>query len=75
MAECRETRDIVRKNFNDLKEVFDDDNLHSTLLAITRKLKVKIRWVVNGECELSREVIDWFGERILMDLVIVFEWI
>ena len=43
MAECRETRDIVQKNFNDLKEVFDDDNLHSTLLAITRKLKVKIR--------------------------------
>ena len=43
MAECCETRDIVQKNYNDLKEVFDDVNLHSTLLAITRKLKVKIR--------------------------------
>ena len=43
MAECCETRDIVQKNYNDLREVFDDGNIHSTLLAITRKLKVKIR--------------------------------
>ena len=43
MAECCETRDVVRKNFSDLREVFDDDNLPGTLLAVTRKLKVKIR--------------------------------
>ena len=43
MAECCETRDVVRKNYSDLREVFDDDSLPGTLLAVTRKLKVKIR--------------------------------
>ena len=43
MAECRETRDIVNKTYNSLKEVFEDDNLHNVLLSVTRKLKVKIR--------------------------------
>ena len=43
MAECCETRDIVRKRYNNLKEVFDDANLHSTLFAVVSKLKVRIR--------------------------------
>ena len=42
-AECRETRDIVQRNYSSLKEVFEDENIHTVLLAITRRLKVKIR--------------------------------
>ena len=43
IAECCETRDIVRNRYNNLKEVFDDANIHSVLLAVTRKLKIRIR--------------------------------
>ena len=42
-SECRYTRDIVRKNYDNLKEVFDDNNIHFILLAITKKLNIKIR--------------------------------
>ena len=41
ISECKDTRDIVRKNYNDLKEVFDDKNIHFILLAITEKLSIK----------------------------------
>ena len=43
MAECCETRDIVSNTYNSLKEIFDDANLYGTLLAVTKKLKVRIR--------------------------------
>ena len=42
-AECSETRDIVQRDYNNLREIFDDANVHSTLLAITRRLRVRIR--------------------------------
>ena len=42
-VDCPETRDIVQKNYNNLKEVFNDDNVHIVLLAIARRLKVKLR--------------------------------
>ena len=43
VSECCETRDIVPNTYNNLREIFDDANLYGTLLAITRKLKVRIR--------------------------------
>ena len=42
-ADCPETRDIVLKNYNNLKEVFEDESVHTVLLAISRRLKIKIR--------------------------------
>ena len=42
-AECRDTRDVVQKNYSNLKEVFDDENVYIMLLAISRRLKVKLR--------------------------------
>ena len=41
-AECSLTRTIVAKNYRNMKEIFDDDNVHTTLLALTRKLKIRI---------------------------------
>jgi hypothetical protein len=43
VAECCETRDIVPNRYNNLQEVFDDANIYSVLLAVTRKLKIRIR--------------------------------
>ena len=42
IAECCETRDIVRNWYRNLKEVFDDANIHRVLLAVTRRLKIRI---------------------------------
>lgn len=40
--DCPTTRTIVPKDYGDLKEAFEDDNLHSTLFAMAKKLKIQI---------------------------------
>ena len=42
-AECSLTRTIVEKNYTNLSEIFADDNVHTILLALTKKLKIRIR--------------------------------
>ena len=39
---CPITRTIAPKDYNNVKEAFDDDNLHSTLFAMAKKLKIQI---------------------------------
>ena len=41
-AECPLTRTIVEKNYTNMSEIFDDDNVHTILLALTKKLKIRI---------------------------------
>jgi hypothetical protein len=43
ISECCDTRDVIRENYTDLREFFEDANVHGLLLAVTRKLKVRIR--------------------------------
>ena len=40
--DCPITRTIVPTEYGDLKEAFEDGNIHSTLLAMTKKLKIQI---------------------------------
>ena len=42
IKECPTTRPIMRKEYNNLQEVFEDENIHGTLFAITKKLKIQI---------------------------------
>ena len=42
-AECSLTRTIVEKNYTNLSEIFADDNVLTILLALTKKLKIRIR--------------------------------
>ena len=41
-SECPLTRGIVPMNYSNLNEVFKDEDIHSVLLAVTKKLKVQI---------------------------------
>ena len=41
-AECPSTRSVVQKNYENMNEIFEDDNVHNVLLAITKKLKIQI---------------------------------
>ena len=41
-TECHLTRDLVQLEYNSLDEIFDDENVHNVLLAITKKLKIQI---------------------------------
>ena len=41
-SECPLTRTIVQTNYSNLNEIFDDEDIHSLLLAVTKELKVQI---------------------------------
>ena len=41
-AECPKTRTIVQKNYENMHEIFEDENVHHVLLAITKELKIQI---------------------------------
>lgn len=41
--ECPTTKPILLKDYDSLQEVFEDENIHSTLFAITKRLKIQIR--------------------------------
>ena len=41
-AECPKTRTVVEKNYGNMKEIFEDENVHNVLLAITKELKIQI---------------------------------
>ena len=41
-AECPKTRTVVEKNYGNMKEIFEDENVHHVLLAITKELKIQI---------------------------------
>ena len=41
-SECPITRVIVPRDYNDLEEAFEDENLHCTLLRMAKKLKIQI---------------------------------
>ena len=43
VSECRYTRNIVQKSYNNFEEVFDDENIDKILFSLTRRLKVAIR--------------------------------
>ena len=36
------TKPIIEKNYTNLNEIFDDDHEHNILLALTKKLKIRI---------------------------------
>ena len=40
--ECTLTRGIITRNYNNLKEIFDDDNLHVKLINISTCLKIPL---------------------------------
>ena len=40
--DCPITRVIIPKDYENLKEAFDDNNIHCTLCAMTRILKIQI---------------------------------
>ena len=42
-AECPKTRHIVQMNYTNMHEIFEDENVHNVLLAITKELKIQIR--------------------------------
>ena len=42
LRNCPITRSIAPKDYDNLKDAFDDENLHSTLLAMAKKLKIQI---------------------------------
>ena len=39
-SECQWTRDIVKKKYQNLKEIFEDENVISLILQISKKLKI-----------------------------------
>ena len=41
-AECPKTRTVVQRNYQNLNEIFEDENVHHVLLAITKELKIRI---------------------------------
>jgi hypothetical protein len=41
-ADCPYTRTIVHKDYENLNDIFQDENVHHILLSITKKLKVQI---------------------------------
>ena len=41
-AECPSTRTVVQKNYESMNDIFEDENVHNVLLAITKKLKIQI---------------------------------
>ena len=41
-SECPITRVLVPRDYNDLEEAFEDENLHCTLLRMAKKLKIQI---------------------------------
>ena len=41
-SECPLTRTIVPREYDDLKDAFEDGNLHCTLLRMAKKLKIQI---------------------------------
>ena len=47
MAECCETRDIVNKTYNSLKEVFEDDNRCSQMLCDTIQSSMILNYTEN----------------------------
>ena len=40
--DCHLTESIVERNYQNLKEIFDDEDVHTLLLKTTRKLKIRI---------------------------------
>ena len=36
------TRTVVQKNYESMNDIFEDENVHNVLLAITKKLKIQI---------------------------------
>ena len=41
-AECPLTRSIVQKEYANVNEIFEDENVHQVILSITKKLKVQM---------------------------------
>ena len=41
-VECPCTRSVVEKNYTTMNEIFEDENVHNVLLAITKTLKIQI---------------------------------
>ena len=41
-TQCPMTRTIVQKDYENMSEIFEDENVHHVLLAITKKLKIQI---------------------------------
>ena len=42
LKECPTTSPIIQRDYNDLQEAFEDEKIHETLFAISKKLKIQI---------------------------------
>ena len=51
-AECPRTRPVVEKNYTTMNEIFEDENVHNVVLAITKNFENSDLVTVDCDCGL-----------------------